>query len=259
MSGSSSGRIGRIVTGVPSRSFQTVTNCDGIWTNCEGRQIAFPSIRIVQDDPRVERERRLGRDQKRIDVDFLDPSLLRNELTETHEQLFERAQVDRALSAHAAERLVNARSLHHAACQSGIEGRKGERAVFEGLDEVPARAKKEHRAELWIDTAPNNQLTAAPLDHPLNSNPAEPFRTRDANRRFFDGVKGLLDGCPAAQEELHTADVALMSDRMGIELEDDGIADARRDLDSFARHSSRRMSRPQVCHRRSRSASTLPR
>ena len=106
--------------------------------------------------------------------------------------------------------------------ESGIEGRKGERAVFERLDEEPARAKKEYRAELWIDTAPKNQLTAAPLDHPLNSNPAEAFLSRDANRRFFDSVKCLLDGCPAAQEEFHTAHVALMSNRVGIELEATG-------------------------------------
>ena len=63
--------------------------------------------------------------------------------------------------------------LHHPAGQRGIERRQGQRAVLEDLDELAAGAEQEHRAELRVEAAADDQLVAVELDHRLHGHALE--------------------------------------------------------------------------------------
>ena len=62
----------------------------GVRTNRQLRQLALRSRRVVQDDPRVERNQPLGRRDQRVDVDLLDPALFHHEIAEPDQQLLQR-------------------------------------------------------------------------------------------------------------------------------------------------------------------------
>ena len=44
--------------------------------------------------------------------------------------------------------------------QRGVQRRQGQRAVVEDLDELAAGAEQQHRAELRVDAAADDQLVA---------------------------------------------------------------------------------------------------
>ena len=126
----------------------------GIRPDRERRQRVFAHVRAVQDDAGIERDELLLGDEQRVDVDFLDPALLDDELAEAHEQFFERGEIDWRPAAHALERGEDARLLHQPARERGIERRQAERAILEDFDELTARAEEQHRAELRIELLP---------------------------------------------------------------------------------------------------------
>ena len=112
----------------------------------------------VHHHARVERDQAVRRGQQRIDVDFLDPALLGHQRAEAHQEHFERGQIHRLAAAHAFQRLVDLGLLHHAPRQRGVQRRQAERAVLEDLDQLAAGAEQQHRAELRIEAAADDQL-----------------------------------------------------------------------------------------------------
>ena len=86
--------------------------------------------------------------------------LLDDELAEAHQELLQRREVDRRPAAHALERLEDAGPLHHAPRERRGQRRQGEGPVLEDLDELAARAEQQHRPELRVDAAADDELVA---------------------------------------------------------------------------------------------------
>src|ERR1035441_3848518 len=61
----------------------------GIGTNRKTWQIFFPSSGIVQSYPCIQRDQAFRRSQQRVDIDLLNPALLRNQAAEAHEHVIE--------------------------------------------------------------------------------------------------------------------------------------------------------------------------
>ena len=61
----------------------------GIGANGGARQFFRRTLRVVENDARIERDDPLGRGQQRVDIDFLDARLFDDELAEAHENLFQ--------------------------------------------------------------------------------------------------------------------------------------------------------------------------
>src|ERR1019366_4369373 len=162
-------------------------------------QLVLRRFRIVQHDARIERKNSFRRDEQRIDVNLRDPRLLDDELAEAHEQLFERGDVRGLASAHAFERGENFGAFHHAARQRRVQRRQTKRAVLENLDELAARAEEQHRAELRINAAANNQFITFELDHRLHGHAKEMFLANFFGDGRFDGFPRLTDGGGRAQ------------------------------------------------------------
>ena len=70
------------------------------------------------------------------------------------------AMFDGLAAAHALERGVNFRALHHAARERGVERRQAERAVLEHFHQLAARAEQQHRAELRVNAAAEDDFVA---------------------------------------------------------------------------------------------------
>ena len=71
------------------------------------------------------------------------------------------------------ERGVDLGPLHHAACQRRGQRRQAQRAVLEDLHERAAEAEQQHRAELRIDAAAEDELVAVAVDHGLDGDALE--------------------------------------------------------------------------------------
>ena len=91
ISGSSSGRIGRmrtVVTGLDlERRHHTASGRGGWPAAAASSSVTSGSC---SDDAGVEGDQAVWRGQQRVDVDLLDPALLDDQLAEAHEQLLER-------------------------------------------------------------------------------------------------------------------------------------------------------------------------
>ncbi len=94
-------------------------------------------------------------------------------LAEPNQKLLERGQVHRRAAAHALERGEDLGLLHHPPGQRGVERRQPQGAVPEDLDELAARAEEQHRAELRVEAAADDQLVAVELDHRLHADALE--------------------------------------------------------------------------------------
>ena len=114
----------------------------------------------MHDHPRVQRQQPLRRGEQRVDVDLLDPALLDDQVAEPDQELLERGQVHRRAAAHALERREDLGLLHHPPRQRGVERRQAQRAILEDLDELAAGAEEQHRAELRVEAAADDQLVA---------------------------------------------------------------------------------------------------
>ena len=233
--------------GRPCRRILRRVRADG-----EPGQLVFANLRRMQDDARVERDqparalcsrlrRRCARGrggEQRVDVDLLDPGLLDHELAETHQQARQRVEVDRRAAAHALERLVDHRLLHHAPRQRRVERGQGERAVAKHLDQLAARAEQQHRAELRVDAAADDQFIALDLDHRLHGHAEKVLaaaRARFAQRLCpgFDRAPGAPHRVGIGEVQLHAAGFRLMGDGLRVQLEHDGIADRGRACHRF--------------------------
>ena len=171
-SGSSSGRIGRMIT---SSSVLRHPGRPGAADTAESRISAavFLHVEAVNHDPRVERQQPLRRSQQRVDVDFLDPALLDNQLAEAHQQLFQRGDIDRRATANSFQRGEDFGLLHQAPRQGGVQRRQRQGAVLEDFDQLAAGAEEHDRTELRIQAAADDQLIAVELHHRLNGHALE--------------------------------------------------------------------------------------
>jgi hypothetical protein len=66
-------------------------------------QLRFLHIEAVQNHSRIQGNDLLRRGQQWIDVDFLYPALVHDQLTESHEQFFKPTDVDRLSPAYSVE------------------------------------------------------------------------------------------------------------------------------------------------------------
>ena len=197
----------------------------------ERREVFVAKLRAVENDARVERHEVAAADVERVDVDLLDPALLDDEVAEAHEQLVEAREIDRGAATHAVERGEDARLLHHPARKRGVERRQSERAVFEDFDEFSARAEEQHRAELRIGGAAQNEFVAVSRDHRLDRHAQEIVRRIPLPDASFDLAERASHGGCAMHVQLHAADIALVRDRLGENFEHDRSADLRREFD----------------------------
>src|SRR5262249_42146999 len=90
--------------------------------------------------------------------------------------------------------------------------------------------EQDHRAELQIDGAADDQLVAVVADHRLNGYALEGRRFQAALldvvfQVLLDGRERLANGRVVGQVELNSAGVALVRDGRGIELEPDRVAE----------------------------------
>src|SRR5947209_6725223 len=163
-----------MVTGVPSLSWQGDTYRVG-----EGRMAGLGSSSSPTSGPwttaRVQREESLRGREERVDVDFPDPGLFDDELAEPDQELLEGGEVDRLAAAHALERGVDAGLLHHPPRQGRVERRQGPGPVLQHLHQLSPGAEQQHRAELRVDAAADDQLVAVGTDHRLDRHPREVF------------------------------------------------------------------------------------
>ena len=136
-------------------------------------QFVLGHFRAVHHHARIQRQQPLGRGQQRVDVDLLDPALLDHQLAEAHQQVFQRRQIHRLAPAHALQRGEDLGLLHQAQRQRGVQRRQRQRAVFEDFHQLSAGAEQQHRAELRIEAAADDQLVAIKLDHRLHGHALE--------------------------------------------------------------------------------------
>src|SRR5579864_3379846 len=112
----------------------------------------------MQNDSGIEGDEIFTGSEKRVDVNFLNPTLLGNQLAKADHELLQSGQIHGLSSPDALEGLVNPGGLDHAPGQSGIERRQTEGLVLENLDELAAHPEEQDRAELRIDAAAKNEL-----------------------------------------------------------------------------------------------------
>ena len=96
--------MGRMTTRFLFFNFHTPDVLDRIGPDGGLGQRRFRGLWVVQHDARVQGQEASGRGDERIDVNFLDPRLLDDQLAEAHQQLFQRGDVHRGASAHALAR-----------------------------------------------------------------------------------------------------------------------------------------------------------
>ena len=187
-------------------------------------------LRPVQDHPGVQRDQPLGRGEQRVDVDLLDPRLLDHQPTEPDQQPLQRAQIDgRVTAADPLQELEDPGALHHPPRQRRVQRRQGQRAVPDQFDLLPARAEQEHRAELRIGAATDDELVAVELDHRLDGHAQEVLGADALAYGLLDRAIAAAHRLGIGQVELHPADVGLVRDRLGVELQDRGVAEFRRE------------------------------
>ncbi len=100
--------------------------------------------------------------------------------------LFERGQVHGLAAAHTLEGGVDLGPFHHAAGQGGGQRRQAQGAVLEDLHQLAAQAEEQHRAELRIDAAAQDQLVAFDLGHRLDGDAQEMSRPGLFGDRLLD-------------------------------------------------------------------------
>ncbi len=103
-------------------------------------------------------------------------------------------------------------------------GRPSARSL-EDLHEGAACAEEEDRPELGVLAAADDQLIAVELLHGLHGDALEVPCADALAYGLFDGLVGLAHGFVAVEIELHALHVRLVRDGLGVELEDDGVAD----------------------------------
>ena len=102
-----------------------------------------------------------------------------------------------------------------------FSGGSAKRAVLEDLDQLAAGAEQQHRAELRIEAAAEDQLVAVELDHGLHRDALEVLGASLFRDRLLDGLERRLHRCRIAQVQLHAADIGLVRDGVRVQLQHD--------------------------------------
>ena len=84
--------------------------------------------------------------------------------------------------------------LHHAPGQGGIERRQCQGAVLVNFHQLAARAKQQHRSELRVNAAADDQLVAVQFDHGLDRHPEEVFLAGLGRHGGLNGAPGAAHG-----------------------------------------------------------------
>ena len=142
----------------------------------------------MEHDAGIERDQALRRGEQRVDVDLLDPALFDDELAEADQQLVERGEVDRRAAADALQRGEDLRPLHHPPRERRVERRQRERAILIDLDQLAARPEQQHRSELRVERAADDQLVAVARDHRLHGDAQDMLRARSGRHRGANRV-----------------------------------------------------------------------
>jgi hypothetical protein len=197
------------------------------WIGADGqaRQVLDVRCRIVEDDPRVERDQALRRGEQRVDVELADPALLDDELAEADEELLQLVQVHALAAADPLESPIDRRVLHHPPSERGGERREPEGAVAEDLDELAAHPEEEDWPELGIDRAAEDELVAGPVHHRLDRDALKVLGAHALRHRHPDGLVGVPHRGRVLEVELDATHVGLVGDGVGVELDNDRIAD----------------------------------
>ena len=142
--------------------------------------------------------------------------LLDHQVAEAHQELLQRAPGRPALpAADALQRRVDPGLLHHPPGERRVQRRQGQRAVLEHFDELPAGAEQQHRAELRVEAAAEDQLVAVELGP--SAGPSRPGSARRPPARATDCSIAAIrpaDRLGVDQVQLHAADVGLVRDRL---------------------------------------------
>src|SRR5262249_25348435 len=94
---------------------------DGIRTNRWPRQMVRLDGGIMNHNPRIQRQQALRSRQQRIDIDFLNPWLLDDELTEADQYFFESSEIYRFAAMPTAQGFIDSCLLHHPLRQCRIQ------------------------------------------------------------------------------------------------------------------------------------------
>ena len=206
----------------------------GIGTDGGARQPVRIDLRPVQDHPGVQRDQPPRRGEQRVDVDLSDPRLFDHQLAEPDQQPLQLAQIDgRVTAADALQELEDPGVLHHPPRQRRVQGRQAQRAVPDQFDLLSARAEQEHRAELRIGAATEDELVAVMLDHRLDGHAQKVLGADALAHGLLDRAIGAAHRLGIKQVELHPADVGLVRDRLRIELQDRGAGEFRHEGDGL--------------------------
>ena len=177
-------------------------------------QILGGDVGWVEDDAGIEGQESVRRREQRVDVELGDGGLLHYQLAEAYEQLLETGHIDAGLTADALEGGVDLGPLHHPTRQGRRQGWQAQGAVLEDLHEGAAKAEEEHRAELRIDAASEDQLVAIAFDHGLDGHTPEVGGAVLLVDRRLDAGEGVPDRIRIGEVEPHAADVGLVRDRV---------------------------------------------
>ena len=90
----------------------------------------------------------------------LDVEQIAQQIAETHQQCFQLIERHRPLAANALQGLEDLRPFDEPAGQRAIERRQPQAPILEHLDEYAAGAEQNHRPELRIDRAADDQFIA---------------------------------------------------------------------------------------------------
>lgn len=120
---------------------------------------------------------------------------------------------------------MDAGAFHQPPGQGGVQWRQGHGAVAEHLHQQPAGAEQDHRAELGVDAAADDQLVGArQLQHGLHGHPAEGALAVQCHDRLLHGAEGLVHRGAVTQVQLHPADIAFVGELGGEQLDHHRVA-----------------------------------
>ena len=120
---------------------------------------------------------------------------------------------------------VNLGPFHQPPRQGAIERRQAKGTILEDLDENAATTEQDDRAELAIHRAADNQFVTAFADHGLHGDAFKSIPLAEAVDIAFDSGEGGADGLVVGEVELDAADIALVCEGRGQQLENNGITD----------------------------------
>src|SRR5690348_2646566 len=95
----------------------------------------------MENHSRIKGEQPFWGGKQRVDVKFLDPALLGDQVTEADQEVLKRDEIDGWASPHALESREDTGLFHHSPRQHGGEGRQCDSPVLVHFHELPTEPK----------------------------------------------------------------------------------------------------------------------